>query len=109
MPATLTEAANIVDAATATAQNVVITDKADFYAPTDFTAATLTYNRQNTAGYNSVCLPFATEPADFGTGAIIEQFSAFTTGTDGAEALQFIAANGEQPAGQPCWYIAPTM
>lgn len=107
LPATLTEAANIVDAATATAQNVVITDKADFYAPTDFTAATLTYNRQNTAGYNSVCLPFATEPADFGTEAIIEQFSALTTGTDGAEALQFIAANGEQPAGQPCLVYCP--
>lgn len=102
LPATLIEATNIVDAATATAQHVVIADKADFYAPADFTAATLTYSRQNTAGYNSVCLPFATEPADFGAGAVIEQFSTLTTGTDGADALQFVATSGENPAGQPC-------
>ena len=75
--------------------------------PTDFTAASLTDYRHNTAGYYSVCLPCATEPADFGTGSIIEQFSAFTTGTDGAEALQFIAVNGEQPAGRPCLVYSP--
>lgn len=44
------------------------TDKADFYLPEDgtFTAGVVNYPRTNTAGLNSVCLPFAINKTDTG-------------------------------------------
>lgn len=41
-----------------TAYNMVFTDKKDYYAPGTFTAQNVEYARSNTAGYNTVCLPF---------------------------------------------------
>ncbi len=111
LPSTLTEAVNVVDATDASApvaKNVVITDKADFYSPSAFTAENLTYARANTAGWNSVCLPFAVSADDFGTGASIEQLSSVSYG-DGSEAssIGFTAVTGDNPAGQPCLVYCP--
>lgn len=49
---------------------VTLTDKQDFYLPEgDYSVGVLTYSRANTAGLNSVCLPFATVPSNYGSGA----------------------------------------
>lgn len=102
LPTTLTQATNIVNAADNTAYHVVLTDKADFYTPNAFTAQTLTYNRQNTAGYNSVCLPFAVSAADFGTNCKLEQFTAMSDNT-----IRFTSTTDEVAAGQPCLVYCP--
>ena len=106
LPETLVQTTNVVDASTGTAYNVVLTDKTDFYSPSNFTAVTLTYSRSNTAGWNSVCLPFAVSAADFGTSASLEQFSNIST-ADGATTLSFNATTGENAAGQPCLVYCP--
>lgn len=50
---------------------VTLTDKQDFYLPEGNykVAGMLAYSRTNTAGLNSVCLPFDTKASDFGIGA----------------------------------------
>ncbi len=106
LPETLVQTTNVVDASTASAYNVVLTDKTDFYSPSNFTAETLTYSRSNTAGWNSVCLPFAVSASDFGTSASLEQFSNVST-ADGATTLSFNATAGENAAGQPCLVYCP--
>ncbi len=111
LPTTLVEATNVIDATDAsnlTAHNVVITDKEDFYTPSDFTATTLTYARTNTAGWNSVCLPFATTATDFGTSAKQEQLTQLTTdATTGTATLHFEPTQGEVAAGVPCLVYCP--
>lgn len=62
----------------ATASRLVLTDKSDFYTPQAFTAQEVTYGRTPVAGYNSLCLPFATEAADFGSGCTLETLSGQT-------------------------------
>lgn len=102
VPTTLTEQTNYVNAADNTAYKLVLTDKQDFYAPSAFTAQTVTYSRANTAGYNSVCLPFAISAADFGSEARLEQF----TSTDG-QSVSLISTTDENAAGQPCFVYCP--
>lgn len=102
VPTTLTEQTNYVNAADKTAYKLVLTDKQDFYAPSAFTAQTVTYRRANTAGYNSVCLPFAVSAADFGSEARLEQF----TSTDG-QSVSLTSTTDENAAGQPCFVYCP--
>lgn len=102
MPTTLTEQTNYVNATDNTAYKLVLTDKQDFYAPSAFTAQTVTYSRANTAGYNSVCLPFAISAADFGSEARLEQF----TSTDG-QSVSLTSTTDENAAGQPCFVYCP--
>ena len=102
VPTTLTEQTNYVNAADNTAYKLVLTDKQDFYAPSAFTAQTVTYSRANTAGYNSVCLPFAISAADFGSEARLEQF----TSTDG-QSVSLTSTTDENAAGQPCFVYCP--
>lgn len=102
VPTTLTEQTNYVNAADNTAYKLVLTDKQDFYAPSAFTAQTVTYSRANTAGYNSVCLPFAISAADFGSEARLEQF----TSTDG-QSVSLTSTTDEIAAGQPCFVYCP--
>lgn len=102
VPTTLTEQTNYVNAADNTAYKLVLTDKQDFYAPSAFTAQTVTYSRANTAGYNSVCLPFAISAADFGSEAHLEQF----TSTDG-QSVSLTSTTDENAAGQPCFVYCP--
>ena len=111
LPSTLTETANVVDATGsdgARAANVVITDKADFYSPLAFTADKITYSRTNTAGWNSVCLPFAVSASDFGEGSRIETLNgASYGGGEEAATISFKTLSGENPAGQPCLVYCP--
>ena len=102
VPTTLTEQTNYVNAADKTAYKLVLTDKQDFYAPSAFTAQTVTYSRANTAGYNSVCLPFAISAADFGSEARLEQF----TSTDG-QSVSLTSTTDENAAGLPCFVYCP--
>lgn len=102
VPTTLTEQTNYVNTADNTAYKLVLTDKQDFYAPSAFTAQTVTYSRANTAGYNSVCLPFAISAADFGSEARLEQF----TSTDG-QSVSLTSTTDENAAGQPCFVYCP--
>ena len=106
LPTTLIEADNVVNGNDNTAQNVVLTDKQDFYAPTNFTATTLTYTRSNTAGYNSVCLPFAISSADFGEGAKIEQYTGGIE-QNGSTTLYFEDTDNTLDAGTPCLVYCP--
>ena len=41
------------------APHIVLTDKKDYYAPEDYVAHEAHYERTNTAGLNSVCMPFS--------------------------------------------------
>lgn len=102
VPTTLSERTNYVNAADNTAYNLVLADKQDFYAPTAFTAQTVTYSRSNTAGYNSVCLPFAISASDFGSEARLEQF----TSADG-QSVRLTSTTDENVAGQPCFVYCP--
>lgn len=109
LPETLTQAQNVVDATDETAPvayNVVLTDKADFYTPSAFTATTLTYSRSNTEGWNSVCLPFAVTAEDFGTDARLETLTALTE-TDGTVTLHFNAPAATPEAGTACLVYCP--
>lgn len=102
VPTSLTEHTNYVNAANNTAYKLVLTDKQDFYAPSAFTAQTVTYSRTNTAGYNSVCLPFAISAADFGSEARLEQF---TSADD--QSVRLTSTTDENAAGQPCFVYCP--
>lgn len=107
-PTTIRETAQVVYAptgSTATATSFTLTDKKDFYTPCDFTATTLTYSRENTAGYNSVCLPFATASSDFGTNAIIYSTGSLTT-EDGTTYI-YITPQDEAVAGTPVLVYCP--
>ncbi len=109
LPETLTQAQNVVDATDETAPvayNVVLTDKADYYTPSAFTATTLTYTRSNTEGWNSVCLPFAITADDFGTDARLETLTALTE-TDGTVTLHFNAPAAAPEAGTACLVYCP--
>lgn len=92
---------NYVNADDNTAKRIVLKDLKDFYAPAAFTAEDLTYTRKVYEGYNSVCLPFDFEAADFGEGAAVECLSG-TTDQNGTTWLNFTSASGTQAAGTPC-------
>lgn len=102
LPTTLTQATNVVNGENYTAYKVVLTDKQDFYTPKAFTAQTLTYQRANTAGYNSVCLPFAVNASDFGAGAKLELFNQLKENS-----VNFTTTTDENEAGKPCLVYCP--
>lgn len=102
LPTTLTQATNVVNGENNTAYNVVLTDKQDFYTPIDFTAQTLTYQRANTAGYNSVCLPFAIHATDFGAGAKLEAYTQMNESK-----VNFTTITDNNEAGRPCLVYCP--
>lgn len=102
LPSTLVQATNVVNGNDNTAYHVVLTDKLDFYAPTDFTAQSLSYHRSGTAGYNSVCLPFAVNASDFGAGARLEQYASMSSNT-----ISFNSTIDDNVAGQPCLVYCP--
>ena len=102
LPTTLTQATNVVNGEDKTAYMVVLTDKQDFYTPTNFTAQTLTYQRANTAGYNSVCLPFAIHAADFGAGAKLEAYTQMNESK-----VNFTTITDNNEAGRPCLVYCP--
>lgn len=102
LPTTLTQATNVVNGENKTAYKVVLTDKQDFYTPTNFTAQTLTYQRANTAGYNSVCLPFAIQAADFGAGAKLEAYTQMNESK-----VNFTTITDNNEAGRPCLVYCP--
>lgn len=105
IPTLLLQTTNMVNGEDNTAYHVVLTDKKDFFAPSDFTATTLEYSRTNTAGYNSVCLPFAFSATDFGEGCQVEQFSSIQEGD--ATTITFRTTEGENAAGVPCLVYCP--
>lgn len=102
LPTTLTQATNVVNGENNTAYKVVLTDKQDFYTPTNFTAQTLTYQRANTAGYNSVCLPFAIHATDFGAGAKLEAYTQMNESK-----VNFTTITDNNEAGRPCLVYCP--
>lgn len=102
LPSALVQATNVVNGNDNTAYHVVITDKLDFYTPTNFTAQSLSYHRSGTAGYNSVCLPFAVNASDFGAGARLEQYASMNSNT-----ISFTSATDDNAAGQPCLVYCP--
>ena len=83
-----------------TAGNVVINDLCDnFNMPAgavSVTAQKVSYSRDNVAGFNTVCLPFALTSSMLPTGAKI-----YTTGEIGATSVKITEVN-EVAAGQPC-------
>lgn len=102
LPTTLTQATNVVNGENNTAYKVVLTDKQDFYTPINFTAQTLTYQRANTAGYNSVCLPFAIHATDFGAGAKLETYTQMNESK-----VNFTTITDNNEAGHPCLVYCP--
>ena len=102
LPTTLTQATNVVNGENNTAYKVVLTDKQDFYTPINFTAQTLTYQRANTAGYNSVCLPFAIHANDFGAGAKLEAYTQMNESN-----VNFTTITNNNEAGRPCLVYCP--
>ncbi len=87
------------------AHNLVLTDKADFYTPHPFTAATLTYERTNTAGFNSFCVPFALSTAEMPEGCRIKQFCGVQE-IDGEHIVTFTNVD-EIAAGTACLVYCP--
>lgn len=106
LPTSLIQNINYVNAANNTAYNVELTDKVDFYAPSSFTAETLHYTRSNTAGWNTVCLPFDVTPADFGDGSTVEQYSNVAD-ESGITFACFTPVEGTLAAGTPCLVYCP--
>ncbi len=102
MPSALLSRTNYVDAASSTAANVVLTDGAEFWSPSAFTAARLSYSRAATSGWNAVCLPFAVSASDFGSGAKLEWLES----VDGTT-LHFGYTSKENEAGHPCLVYSP--
>jgi len=108
-PATLTALPNVIDKTadgSYTAARFVLTDKRDFYAPCDFTATALTYERTNTAGYNSVCLPFALTTGDL-PGSNLYTLAGFEEDPAvGTFTVRFADTNAVA-AGEPCLVKSP--
>lgn len=72
---------NVYYGSSNTCENVVITDKTNFYCPTDITAVQTTYNRTFTGTKNVACLPFELT-------------------TNMAEGLQYVCTYNEELAGK---------
>ncbi len=83
--------------------NLKLTDKMDFYGVknTSLSATNISYNRDNTAGFNSVCLPFALKLTDL-PGCKIEVLSGSIDGT-----VLFDDTVTEVAAGTPCLVWCP--
>ena len=83
-----------------------LADKTDFYAPKTFKAASVNYQRANTAGWNSVCLPFAISTEDLGAGSKIAKLSRIVQSGD-VTTLVFDDGFSEAAAGEPCLIYCP--
>lgn len=105
VPSALSEKTNYVVASNNSATSIVLSDTEEFYAPSDITAANVTYTRSDAAGWNSVCLPFAVTAADFGEGSVVEQYGSLSANGD---TLIFTASEGEIAAGVPFIVYSPT-
>ena len=90
-----------------TCANFVLTDLVDFGPyDKDFTAAKTSYSRSNTAGYNSVCLPFVIDYSEvtkvFGNDAQIYKFTGVEKVDGRATSLTFMPFDeGSINAGVP--------
>lgn len=82
------------------AASIVLTDGEDFYAPFDFTAASLTYSRADAAGTISVCLPFAASSADLKDGSALGTLAEVVRNDDGTSTVRF-SPTEEVAAGVP--------
>ncbi len=84
-------------------QSLILTDKNNFHLEGEgFTAKKITYSRDNTAGFNSVCLPFALKLDDLPGGSKIEVLSGSSGGT-----VLFDDTVTEVAAGTPCLVWCP--
>lgn len=82
-----------------------IDDLADNYSvPTSTISGLITYSRSNTAGWNTVCLPFDVKESDFPTGTEIYQMSS---DTEDAIYLSRIEEGTTLLAGTPCFIWSP--
>lgn len=86
----------------------VLTDKRDFCVPVDFTASRITYNRENTGGYNTVCLPFGFTYSQiatlFGAGSEVYMYRRKGVTSGGEDYLSFerVESGDEVEPGRPC-------
>lgn len=80
--------------------STTIFDKVNFSAPTTEYTGEITYSRQNTNDWNSVCLPFDIQESDFGEG---NKIYTLTSVTDNTISLSRIADGEVVPAGTPCF------
>lgn len=80
-----------------------INDMAENYTPQAFTGL-ITYSRSNTAGWNTVCLPFDVKESDFPTGTEIYLMSS---DTEDAIYLSRIEEGTTLSAGTPCFIWSP--
>jgi len=87
-----------------TAQKIVITDKTNFYAPNSIAADSVVYERQNTALYNSVCLPFALATSDLPEESKV---CIFTGVNDDQSEINFNETATSVDAGVPCLVWSP--
>ena len=88
-----------MNAESRTCANFVLTDLVDFGPyDKDFTAAKTSYSRSNTAGYNSVCLPFIIDHSEvtevFGDDAQIYTFTGVEKVDGRATSLTFMPFEG---------------
>lgn len=77
--------------------NLLLTDKMDFAPQQTFTASKTLYTRSNTQGYNTVCMPFETQVADYEGCVVYEYYRT------NAETITFIqlADDATIAAGKP--------
>ncbi len=83
------------------APNIVLTDKKDYYAPEDYVAHEAHYQRTNTAGLNSVCMPFSITADLLPTGSKI-----YVLSNVGETALTFTETDATEP-GEFCLVDCP--
>ncbi|MCQ2293045.1 MAG: M60 family metallopeptidase [Bacteroidaceae bacterium] len=83
------------------APHIVLTDKKDYYAPEDFVANEAHYERTNTAGLNSVCMPFSIT-ADL----LPEGSKIYVLSNVGETALTFTETDATEP-GEFCLVDCP--
>lgn len=84
-----------------TCNNVVITDKQQFFCPDDINAVAVTYARQFSKGYNSVCLPFE---LDYSVTDQIEAVCSYDRET--ADNIYFMKNGQSIAANTPCLMVA---
>lgn len=84
-------------------QKTTINDMAENYTPQAFTGL-ISYSRSNTAGWNTVCLPFDVKESDFPTGTEIYLMSS---DTEDAIYLSRIEEGTKLLAGTPCFIWSP--
>ncbi len=103
LPSTLQNQTNMIygwNGTTGTAYNIDITDKANFYAPGDFTAEDVQYARTNTGGLNTVCLPFAVTADEYST-VFGEDASVYVLQSLEGSSIQFVQTTDAIAAGTP--------